>query len=347
MAFSRPSIATLLARIQGDIASRTEGSPYIQNSMERVLAHVQAGQAHGLHGHFDWLQEQLLPTNCELSQLLKWSTLLSIPRKGATYASGAATFTGTNTTVLPEGTSLQGPDGTLFETTEEGTVSGGSVTVDVQSVEAGLDANLDAGASISLVTPIAGIDTQGVVATDISGGLDIEDVEDYRARVLNGFRNAPKGGGPGDYVTWALSQDGVTRAWERANRLGYGTVSVGFVRDNDISIIPSAGEVEDVQEYIDSVRPLDMRAVYVVAPIAKPVTMTINLSPDTAAIRTAVSAQLETLFKTTELEEALPLSKISEAISLAAGEDSHTIDAISSLVPSTWELLTLSTITWA
>lgn len=345
---SRPTLATLISRAKGDIASRTEGSPYIQVAFERVLAYVLAGLAHGLHGHMDWLRNQLLPTTCEIEGLLAWGAFLQVERLGATQAAGSATFAGSNGTTFPDGTSLQGEDGTLFVSTTSGVVSGLEVTVAVEAVDGGVAGNLDDGGTLSLVTPIAGIDTDGAADGDISGGTDIEDTEDYRVRILENLRTPPAGGGPGDYVAWAKEIAGVTRAWEFGNRMGYGTVSVGFVMDARVDIIPLSGDVADVQDYLDSVRPLDMRAVYVVAPVDQPVNITIDLGAiDSIDIRSAVTTSLEALFAAADLETSIAQSKVSEAISIATGEVSHTINTISTLTAGTWAILTLGTITWA
>lgn len=348
MSFTRPTLKTLIDRAIGDVSSRTQGSAYIKKAPERILAIVMAGLAHGLYGALEWVVEEMLPTTCGIESLLRWGTMLKLPRKPATQAVRTVTFTGTNGTVLPVDRPLVAADGATWKVTIGGTVASGSVTVTAKADLAGTAGNLDVGAKLSLVTPLAGITTDGVVAAKTTDGVNVEDVEAYRARILDELRVPASGGGPGDYVKWAKQVAGVTRAWEFGNRMGYGTVSVGFVRDNDTpSIIPDAGEVAAVQTYIDSVKPLDMRAAYVQAPVAKVVTMTIDLEPNTAEVRAAVTAELTELFKTeAQLEQALPLSKIDEAISLADGETSHVITVISSLAAGQWELLTLGTITF-
>lgn len=347
MAYSRPSLQTLITRAIGDISSRTQGSAFIKRSVERVFGYVWAGLAHGLYGNLEWNAKQISPTTCDLAMLQAFGVWLKIPRLGATTSTGDAEFTGTNGTELPIDTVLQDDEGNTFTVVVAGTVSGGTVTVTVEADDAGVAGNLEAGATLSLVSPIAGIDDDGEVGEDgLSGGTDIEDPEDYRARILDGLRVPPSGGGPGDYETWAKEVAGVTRAWEFGKRMGVGTVSIGFVMDDRDDIIPLSGDVDDVQAYIDSVMPLDMRAAYVVAPIALPVDMTIALSPNTSDVRAQVTAELEDLFSTTDLETALPQSKIDEAISTASGEDDHEITVITSLEPGTWELLTLGDITF-
>jgi uncharacterized phage protein gp47/JayE len=344
----RPSLKTLIDRAIGDVSSRTQGSAYIKTAPERILAIVMAGLTHGAYGMLEYLSAQLSPVTCGEAMLLRWGSALKLPRNAATKAVRTATFTGVNTTVLPVDRALVAADGSAWTVTIGGTVSGGSVTVTAEAGDAGSDGNLEPGAKLSLLSPLAGITTDGVVAAVVTDGSDLEDIEDYRVRVLDDLRVPPSGGGPGDYVKWAKSISGVTRAWEFGGRMGYGTVSLAFVRDDDVSPIPDAGEIAEVQDYIDSVKPIDMRAAYVQAPVLLPVDMTIVPVPNTTAVKDAITAELTALFRDeTDLEVSLPLSRIDEAISNADGETSHTITVISSLVPSTWQLLSLGSITWA
>lgn len=355
MSYARPSLQTLIQQAIGDISARSRGSAFIRRSFERVLAYVVAGLTHGTHGHLEWLYKQMSPLTCELEMLLVWGALLRVPRRQPSRATRSATFTGTNTTVLPAGRALLAADGSGWTVTLGGAVAGGTVTVTVEADEPGSAGNLEAGAPLTLVVPIVGIDSAGAVVALPAGtdGADIESVESYRARIVDNFRRPPSGGGPGDYEKWALEVPGVTRAWEFGNRMGVGTVSLAFVRDGDADpeaydpddIIPSSPEVADVQDYLDARRPLDMRALYVQAPVSVPVNMTIALRPNTEAVRTAVRAQLLELFRSeVDLETPLAESVVSEAISTASGETAHEITSISSLDPGDWGLLTLGTV---
>jgi uncharacterized phage protein gp47/JayE len=349
MAYQRPSLQTIVARVIGDISSRTAGSAYIKSSVERVLAYVLAGVAHSVHGHLEWVVRQLLPTTCDRPVLLAWGVMLDLPVNPATQAVRKATFTGSAGTIAI-GDILQDAEGAEWEVTLGGAISAGSVVVTARAALAGSAGNLDSGASLSLVVPIAGIDTDGTVTDETEDGSDEEDTEAYRVRILDELRTPSKGGGPGDYVGWAKEVSGVTRAWEFGNRMGVGTVSLAFVRDGDGSgedIIPSVGEVETVQAYLDALMPLDMQAVYVQAPNAVLWDATIKLSPNTEATQLAAAAAIAEVFKTeSDLETALHVSKIDEAISTAVGEDKHEIVTSTSLDPGTWGLLIPGTITW-
>jgi uncharacterized phage protein gp47/JayE len=113
------------------------------------------------------------------------------------------------------------------------------------------------------------------------------------------------------------------------------------------SIIPSAGEVETVQDYIDSVRPVTAD-VTVFSPVEVSQDFEINLSPNNTVVQEAVQASLRDFIKR-ESEPGTPLylSRIQEAISSATGEFDHVLVSPSeNIVPEYGEIITLGNITW-
>jgi len=78
-----------------------------------------------------------------------------------------------------------------------------------------------------------------------------------------------------------------------------GQVRVFFVRDNDTSIFPSAGEIADVYSKILEIKPSTMSAsdVIVDAPTAVTVNFTFSaITPNTAAMQTAIKSALTDYF---------------------------------------------------
>lgn len=351
MGFARPSLRDLIARIKGDISSRTQGSAYIKRSFERVLADGLAGLANGLHMHFEWLLRQQVPTTSDLPRLVDWGDWLKVPQKGASFAAGMAMFTNSTPTIGPDlGTVMQTSDGILFQTTAVVAVdSGGVLRVPIIAVSPGSSGNLDDGTPLTLLQPFTGLNSNGQVGVGdgigTTGGSDVEGTEDYRPRILDNLRLPPAGGGVGDYVAWALEVPGVTRAWEFGNLTGSGTVSLAFVMDGRSNIIPTALDIANVQGHIDSVRPLDMRACYVLAPIPLSCDVTLSVTPDTAAVRAAVTQEIKLLFlRSATVSKALPISKLEEAISTSIGEEDHDVIAAGPLDPGPFGLLILGNI---
>lgn len=356
MAFDRPTLSELIERAITDIETRLEQpdtpvDAQLRYAVLNILAKVHAGGVHGLYGYQVYLAKQVMPDTAESEYLRRWASIwLAQPAKPAVAAQGLAIFTGTEATLIPSGTVVQRLDGVRFSTDADGTITGGSATIAVTAEVAGVDGNTGGGTVLSLVTPIAGINSTATVeAAGITNGVDAETDDSILLRLLTRIRQAPHGGNVQDYVTWALEVAGVTRAWCYPLYFGDGTVGVTFVLDDQVgSIIPDAAKVQEVQDYIDAVRPVTA-AVTVFAPTAVPLDLTIALTPNTAAVQAAVQAELESLLRRAAEPGATILwSQLNEAISIAQGETDHVLSVPAADVPhAADEIAVLGTITWA
>lgn len=329
MPFQRPTLTALIERILADLSSRMLGTDgaVLRRSVLGVLGRAEAGASHELHGHLDWIADQVIIDTAEAEYLERWANVWGVRRKAAEFAIGSVTFTGFDGAVIPSGTLLQRQDGLQVATTAEVTIpAGGTVVVDVQAQTAGATGNTAAGVSLTLLQPIAGVQNSAPIAGDgLSNGSDTEDDDGLRTRLLARIQAPPSGGSAADYVQWALEVPGVTRAWCSPQEMGAGTVTVRFVRDDDTSIIPDTAEVDAVYDHIEALRPVTAE-LFVVAPIAKAIDMTIALKPNSAEVQGAVLAELADLLR----REAEPggtilLSHMREAVSIAPGETDHAI----------------------
>lgn len=349
MPFTRPTLPTLIARARSDIETRLTGAvATLRNTVESVLARVVAGATHGLHGHLVWLSKQLFPDTAEAELMERWAGIWGINRTAAVKAVLTVDITGSNGSACPDATEWTTADGVLYTQDGAATIAAGTATITVEANVGGADGNQDNGTTLSLVSPVAGIDSDGTVTGTTTDGVDEESDAALSDRLLARLQSPPKGGGPGDYIAWALEVAGVTRAWEIANGDGYGTVVVYFVRDDDVTIIPDAGEITEVQNYIDAVAPITAD-VNVYAPSDQDVDFTIEITPDTAAVRAAVQAELEAyILRAAEADGCtLYISQMNEAISIATGETDHimTVPAADQ-VYTTGQLPVMGTITW-
>jgi len=349
MAFSRPTLAEIVERVVSDLSTRILGTATaLRRSVIRAMGTAFGGAVYSTYGYLDYISKEVFVDQTK-DNLSRHASIWEVPRLAASFASGEVEFTGTNGTILPALTQMQRSDGVLFEVQADGTVSGGVVVVDVVCLTAGDTGNMLSGEALTLISPIVGITSEGAVEPDgITGGTDEEGLEAWRERILAKIQNPPRGGTASDYEFWAKEVAGVTRVWVYPSQYGNGTVGVAFVRDNDSgSIFPSAGEISDVQDYIDSVRPIGAD-VTVWGPTQQVLNFTISITPDTAAIRAAVQAELEDLIKrVAEPGGTIYLSQIREAVSAAAGEvDSDVTVPAADAVASAGNLYTMGTITW-
>lgn len=352
MPFARPTLAELIDRITADMSSRVLGvdGAVLRRSLLGIIARAEAGEAHMLYGYLEWIGRQSIPDTAEGEWLERWAVVWGLSRTAATYAGGDLTITGTNGSVIPDGTLWQRQDGVQYATQGAETISGGTATATLEAVVAGEDGNLDAGTTMFLVSPIAGVTaTATVAAGGLTGGSDTETDARLRTRLLERIAEPPQGGAERDYIAWAkAASSDVTRVWVTPNGMGAGTVVVQFVVDDDPDgLIPDAGQVDTVQDYIDERRPVTAD-VYVSAPTEVPRAMTIKISPNTSAVQAAVTAELEDLFRRdAEPGGTIYISRIREAVSIATGEANNLmVTPTADIVDTAGNISTLGAITF-
>lgn len=351
MPFNLDTPQQILERLQAEFDLAMPGSDArLRHSPESVISKAVTLAALELHGHIAYLLRQILPDTAEAEFLeFRHGALWGILRRAAAAASGQVQFTGTNGVTIPSGTVLVRADNAEFELVADATISGGVALASVLAALPGVNGNTAAASSLTLSSPIAGVNNAAVVqAGGLTGGVELEADNSLRQRIVERIQNPPHGGNAADYVAWAKEVPGVTRVWVYPNQMGAGTVLLIFVMDDKPgTIIPSAGEVADVQDHIDAVRPVTADLL-VTAPTPVTINMTINLSPNTLAIREAVTAEIADLFQ----RESAPggvlyKSRINEAISVAAGEFDHALVTPSAnIIRAFGEVSVLGTITF-
>ncbi len=260
MSFVRPSITELISRMQQDAQSRMSVQQ-LRRSNANVYVRTGAGAVHGVYGYAEYLARQILPDTAEAEFLDRHASIFGILRKQAEKASGTVRLRFSSSLVpIPVGTFLQADGGVLFRTTADAVLITGvspvQATVAVEAVEAGSAGNQTQGDVITLLSPIAGVESEATIVA-VSGGSDAEDDESLRARIHSRTTDTPHGGAASDYVQWALEVPGVTRAWCYPREDGEGSVTVRFVCDgNPMSIIPDEAMLARVAEYLETVRPV-------------------------------------------------------------------------------------------
>ncbi|WP_175950386.1 baseplate J/gp47 family protein [Burkholderia sp. BCC0405] len=237
MPFLRPTLTQLRNQVAQQLNAELPGADaLLRFSNLRVIGDIEAALACMLYGYLDWIALQATPFTATDEHLEAWGALKGVTRKPAAPASGTIAFADTNGTPIPAGTAITRSDGLAYTTSAAAVVGNDSATVaasanpDPQGLT-GANGNCAAGTQFTLANAIAGIDSTGIAVTAFVGGADVESNDDYRARVLFVYQNPPQGGDAQDYVEWALSVPGVTRAWCVGCGYGLGTVIVYAMLD--------------------------------------------------------------------------------------------------------------------
>ena len=352
MPYSRPTLAQIYARVKTDIGGALDSyAAFFRRSFERGVGGALSAVSHQLHGHLAWIALQIDPRTADPDIFESaHASPRGITKRAAVAAKLTITATGTTGTPVPAGTGYVRADGELYTTDALGTVTGGIITLAITAVVAGAAANCDDGDELTLSSPIAGLSTNALVASTVTDGSDIESDDELLARYLQRLQTPPRGGAPGDYVAWALEVPGVTRAWEYPRREGAGTVSIYVVNDALDPPTVGAGTIAEVAAYMDSAgrQPVTARAP-VYTPTIYPLNMTINIAPNTPAVRAAITASLDaTLFVVANPGGMTVLvSVLDESISITPGETDHLlVSPVADVVIPFGSLVRVGTITW-
>lgn len=360
MTWSTPDLATLRKRGRDQMISATKLGSIVPNSPLRIMTDGNSAMAHLTLQYLDWLSKQLMPDTAEHEWLDRHASIwLKNGRKQATYSTGTATFTGTAGTVINAGTELSN-GAVTFQTTADVNLGSGDTAGNIEAQTAGANGNLDVGTSLSITTALSGVDGTAIVVS-LAGGADAESDVSLRNRVLDRIQKPPQGGDADDYVAWTLEVPGVTRAWCSPLEMGDGTVTVRFMMDDLRSSnngLPTSDDIATVKAYLDTVRPVATKDLFVVAPTLHPIAFTItNLVEDDASTRAAISnaviAMLADRAKpayssngVSQPAQTIYAAWVSDAILGASGVDSFTLTMADQAMPDNGSMAVLGTITY-
>ncbi len=294
----------------------------------KVLSFVQAVGLHGAYKYLrDFIARQAIPTTSAGEMLDGWLETYGLPRKQAGAAQGLVRGTGVTAALLTAGTLLQTAGGQQCRVLADTVVVAGVVEAPVIALELGLPGNVGAGAALTLVSALSGIDAAFTTVLGISGGADTETDAQAIYRLQQRLSNEPMGGSPADYARWALQVPGITRAWGIRNPAGPTSAGVIIMADgNAAQGLPTLMQKNLVNDYIRDPRRGPPDELFVIIPVAQVVNITLSLVPDSLANRAAAIAALQDLFyREASPGQSLPMGHLVEAISGVVGEYNHTI----------------------
>ena len=223
------------------------------------------------------------------SHLDSFGSIFGVVRSPGTRASVTITFTGTDNTVIPEGTWVVADSGERYRTLASATITGGTASVEAEAEQVGLAYNVDAGAISRLQTTIAGI-TAVTNAAAATGGSDVESDRSLYERIHTLLSEPVASGNVNNYKQWARECSGVGYVaviplWD-----GNGTVKVILAGEDKLPV----GEpiITDVEAHIEAERPIGAD-VTVVSVSALTITVTASVTLDESTSEETVEADME------------------------------------------------------
>jgi uncharacterized phage protein gp47/JayE len=362
MAFPVRSLAEISQTVRGAIRQYLPGT---DASLKQNVLYVIGKVITLLAGEYElrlaWLYDQLFLSTATSEAIVRQQAAeYGITQKPASPAAGSISGTAAANITYPAGVRWISGAATYVATAPFTADALGRFSAMVRAERPGEATNREAGALLTLVdvglypamTATATVDTDG-----LGGGADVETVEALRTRALKRKRTPPQGGALSDYERFALEVPGVAAAWARQFTNGFGTVGAWVLFASRPAGIPTEADLDAVQAYVEERRLV--RADFIAAaPRPSAVDVTLALSPDSAAARTAVAAALAALFDATADgarirpglpgdDFILPIAWISEAISTTPGEDRHRLVApAGDITFAAGDMPVLGAITW-
>ena len=285
--------------IQADIINDIETKfgqivPILPKAVFRVLAYVLAAIWVILYKFGAWLYLQIFVTSGDEEAVEYWGVLVGITRVAATAWQGVLEL-GVITTggTLLAGTQFVNTDTQIvYISTSDVSLSSSNVIVPLKSVTLGFTSNLDNGTELKLATPLSALDDFGTITSTSVTAIDKEDLEDYRARVINRYKNPPQGGALSDYVIWSTEVSNVINAYPYVGSPGEVDV---YIEVNDKT--DGLADVTDIFNVEDSINQPDRRPVTAVINVASIVRTDVNitittLDPDTSQLRSDIEEAL-------------------------------------------------------
>ena len=234
--------------------------------------------------------------------------------------------------------------------------------IDIIASDFGDEGNSSGGSQLTLVSPVVNVDNTCYLPFDgTSLGLDLETDDSLRIRLQERTANftAPftQSGLP-VFIKNAVA--GVTRVWVEDATPSAGYVTIYFTRDNDANIIPTTAQALVVKNAIidvdTGIKPANTPDSYVIVTSPTPVTVDFTftaLSPNTAAMQTAITNTLTDYFKSESVNEGTDIiqneydSLIFGVIDASGNSPTFTLSAPSGTIAvADGELAVLGTITY-
>lgn len=194
--------------------------PESDQALARIISVMQGMSATGIQKFAAERIKQSLVISADLEGLKYIGAQEGVEYKYATAAEITAGLGGTAGTIITADNYWIGDaNGVRYESEEDITLSENFTTqVPLAASDVGTVGNLSFGDTLKIGNALAGYtDTAFVVSLDVLG-VDNEETEDYRARLLNVLRSRGGGGNSADYRRWSEETPNVTHAYPYAGR---------------------------------------------------------------------------------------------------------------------------------
>ena len=200
-----------IAKFESKLA---QNSPLNDKAFLRVLSGIMAGQGTGIYKYAAERILQAFAITATGEDLDLIGKNYDVIRKVSESAQFTIELPGVNGTVVPLTVDFVGDaNGVRYNNDYSVIVSGDVAVLNVTASSPGVSGNLSVSDTMTIGTPVAGVESQAEITVQTNTGTEEETDDDYRIRILDVIRSVPGGGNTADYRIWAQEVAGVSRAY--------------------------------------------------------------------------------------------------------------------------------------
>jgi uncharacterized phage protein gp47/JayE len=284
--FVVPSLAETIDELVRDFQNRFPGATVAKKTENWIRLATVGVATTMLHRHIQQVDKDLWPDTATGEPLDRHAEVRGLQRREATISQKASALrvTGAAGTSYAIGDELTNPAGLRFQVNENLTLGvSETADLDIASIDTGSATRLKAGEILTFSSAPAGSDPKAELVLDIDeGGADREDDGQLQTRILDRIAQPGMGGNSNDYRQWAKEVAGIFEAYVWPGRGGLGSVHLAATHNGTgEQRLLSAGEISDLQDYLDTKRPVSVADFLVLTIVAATYDLDIELEADT------------------------------------------------------------------
>ncbi|MFW1840059.1 baseplate J/gp47 family protein [Acinetobacter gyllenbergii] len=216
-----------------------------------IRADGEASVVEGLYHHQSYIQKQLFVATADEEFLYIHAIRLQTPRKGGSNATGRVQAISNVAVTIPVGSKITDGKGRYWITLYKEQLSANKPReIQVVADQVGTNWNFD-GQQLLWVSPLAGV-APLVDVLEMSGGVDVEDVEDWRQRLQDVEALGLIRDREADIVRVIKDVAGVAQVYPFPKRRGLGSFDVAITAAGNPPNSPSTALLESVQVALEA-----------------------------------------------------------------------------------------------
>ena len=313
-----PTIKEINTNISNDLRSKLNlAIDYLKKTLD-AFALVLSAQFHLVYLYLSDIQDNMFPdkaTTADQGGTLERQGMIYMNRNPFPDSVGSfkVSVTGVAGSVLRVNLTFKSNEdalnaGRVYILDAEYTLTGTADEIEIRSIGAGVDYNLNVGDNLTITEPVIGVDKTVTVTEVLVQPKAGETTELYRQAILNAIQLEPQGGSRADYRQWCTDAQGVRLVYPYVPDVDTGEVFVyveaTLADSNDGKGTPTQSILDDVEDVIemdpDITKPINERGrrpaqsfPSILPIVLVPVDVAIaGLSDDSQSVRDAIKSSI-------------------------------------------------------